>query len=102
MIRRPPRSTLFPYSTLFRSDQTAKTFENTEMALASLAHNAAIVAAGDRKSTRLNSSHVRNSHALFCLVNTDASRRDDTGDLLRHQTAGHGSEDICPASVDAL
>src|SRR6266704_486089 len=63
MIRRPPRSTLFPYTTLFRS--AAAHVQDAEE-VADLA-----VAAGDgqqdRKSTRLNSSHVSSSYAVFCL-----------------------------------
>src|SRR5436309_10056426 len=67
MIRRPPRSTLFPYTTLFRSDYVGSL------------HNAAVVISRlhrgekrlmfveDRKSTRLNSSHVKISYAVFCL-----------------------------------
>src|SRR5947199_7576343 len=62
MIRRPPRSTLFPYTTLFRSERL----------LAPLRHGYAllVVAGGwvlDRKSTRLNSSHLGISYAVFCL-----------------------------------
>src|SRR3989442_11920724 len=91
MIRRPPRSTLFPYTTLFRSlphqidvaqrvlrqmggrailaDEVGlgKTIEASiiykELAIRGLARRALI----DRKSTRLNSSHVRISYAVFCL-----------------------------------
>src|SRR3989442_6401469 len=78
MIRRPPRSTLFPYTTLFRSilwlqgypDQAVSTAQQgVEEALA--ANHAVTLcnafAQGDRKSTRLNSSHVRISYAVFCL-----------------------------------
>src|SRR2546429_3231295 len=63
MIRRPPRSTLFPYTTLFRSPnmsgvellkQTRVLLPHTEVAI-------------DRKSTRLNSSHGYISYAVFCL-----------------------------------
>src|SRR5436305_7648446 len=65
MIRRPPRSTLFPYTTLFRSRA------NAHAAAASAGNQAprrpAPLAARDRKSTRLNSSHVRISYAVFCL-----------------------------------
>src|SRR5437762_13192922 len=64
MIRRPPRSTLFPYTTLFRSPlqsipsvQMGPLFTGTESMMAS----------GDRKSTRLNSSHRCISYAVFCL-----------------------------------
>src|SRR2546430_13662527 len=65
MIRRPPRSTLFPYTTLFRSLFALK--------LTKEAVNAAEDAQGrvqamqDRKSTRLNSSHSQISYAVFCL-----------------------------------
>src|SRR2546430_7690175 len=66
MIRRPPRSTLFPYTTLFRSQMV-------EVAKALFRHARVIVmdeptsAHGDRKSTRLNSSHSQISYAVFCL-----------------------------------
>src|SRR5215471_18618176 len=60
MIRRPPRSTLFPYTTLFRSDQTRRHPERRRR----LAHQRLW---SDRKSTRLNSSHVEISYAVFCL-----------------------------------
>src|SRR3712207_7696896 len=79
MIRRPPRSTLFPYTTLFRSDEDvdrirqwavdsgARWGENrSRRERFGLAH----VAQGtweDRKSTRLNSSHANISYAVFCL-----------------------------------
>src|SRR3712207_6908740 len=91
MIRRPPRSTLFPYTTLFRS----RVFDSEEACLAAildgsirpgdvlviryegprggpgmremLAPTSAIIGAGDRKSTRLNSSHANISYAVFCL-----------------------------------
>src|SRR2546430_13428157 len=76
MIRRPPRSTLFPYTTLFRSvlvegiqdrlvfermlSEMRKRAENTELA-------APEIIEVDRKSTRLNSSHSQISYAVFCL-----------------------------------
>src|SRR5207302_6767053 len=67
MIRRPPRSTLFPYTTLFRSScQQFKNIRNAE-ALATNAGAAPTFVARDRKSTRLNSSHVKISYAVFCL-----------------------------------
>src|SRR2546427_2021123 len=93
MIRRPPRSTLFPYTTLFRSLEKVGSFKGGGVgflirvfanALAILAAayilpgievsgGLAVLAAGlvlaiiDRKSTRLNSSHSQNSYAVFCL-----------------------------------
>src|SRR5215467_15665260 len=60
MIRRPPRSTLFPYTTLFRSPR------RIEMHLHFPKEPGGLVR-GDRKSTRLNSSHLVISYAVFCL-----------------------------------
>src|SRR6266571_5888183 len=59
MIRRPPRSTLFPYTTLFRS--------NYYGILRWFHRNCASHGERDRKSTRLNSSHMSISYAVFCL-----------------------------------
>src|SRR2546426_6704750 len=89
MIRRPPRSTLFPYTTLFRStaEQVPKAKRHDHLPGAKGYFNAAalqgdagplwvcegafdalaLLAAGDRKSTRLNSSHLVISYAVFCL-----------------------------------
>src|SRR5256885_10851517 len=84
MIRRPPRSTLFPYTTLFRSvDICTPPHLHAEVALAAIerglpvlcekplartpAEAREIVSAADRKSTRLNSSHLVISYAVFCL-----------------------------------
>src|SRR2546426_6031543 len=67
MIRRPPRSTLFPYTTLFRSilcRHRAGIGEDGEEEAAPSRHSGAKV---DRKSTRLNSSHLVISYAVFCL-----------------------------------
>src|SRR5689334_23859428 len=81
MIRRPPRSTLFPYTTLFRSFG----LERLELGVRRVRHSAAVAEARDdlsldqpgqrdvlteerdRKSTRLNSSHSSISYAVFCL-----------------------------------
>src|SRR5215475_2159094 len=63
MIRRPPRSTLFPYTTLFRSRHRAAGRE----ARRSHSRQHAPRHRRDRKSTRLNSSHVKISYAVFCL-----------------------------------
>src|SRR5436309_8141377 len=71
MIRQPPRSTLFPYTTLFRSRRQRLLHGRAEGI--SLRHAVARGRAGgddgreDRKSTRLNSSHVKISYAVFCL-----------------------------------
>src|SRR5258708_10355798 len=70
MIRRPPRSTLFPYTTLFRSPNAdaASTGRAASSRRIIEAPNAYIEAFGaDRKSTRLNSSHQIISYAVFCL-----------------------------------
>src|SRR5436309_9791998 len=82
MIRRPPRSTLFPYTTLFRSAIVRQVMELAEGDLAVLHEDGAADVVGvagtshstpttsgsrDRKSTRLNSSHVKISYAVFCL-----------------------------------
>src|SRR2546429_6937463 len=90
MIRRPPRSTLFPYTTLFRSDAgrlftLQDELERSEVALAeattSLAERDAALETAegeyrrleDRKSTRLNSSHGYISYAVFCLKKKNIS-----------------------------
>src|SRR5256885_12348870 len=69
MIRRPPRSTLFPYTTLFRSVQGTQmgplANPRRVTALSHLIEDAQ--KQGDRKSTRLNSSHLVISYAVFCL-----------------------------------
>src|SRR2546430_12784577 len=90
MIRRPPRSTLFPYTTLFRSRGLGRTMTQQELAAAMkseigrglsqaylsqiengarphLTHTTRELLARDRKSTRLNSSHSQISYAVFCL-----------------------------------
>src|SRR5256885_12791447 len=80
MIRRPPRSTLFPYTTLFRSLHDASAQHLGELRqlrgdaiqprvhlFVRLVANTWIQAAQDRKSTRLNSSHLVISYAVFCL-----------------------------------
>src|SRR2546430_9011734 len=73
MIRRPPRSTLFPYTTLFRSEiDIYHLIGNYHMANGVIVHVPAsrVLVEGDltdRKSTRLNSSHSQISYAVFCL-----------------------------------
>src|SRR5258708_11370130 len=64
MIRRPPRSTLFPYTTLFRSLHRDAALHGGQRPRPERADHAA---GGDRKSTRLNSSHQIISYAVFCL-----------------------------------
>src|SRR5258705_8648061 len=71
MIRRPPRSTLFPYTTLFRSvpAEGAENVFRVESAVPGGAarHQGETAILIDRKSTRLNSSHLGISYAVFCL-----------------------------------
>src|SRR2546426_6892373 len=72
MIRRPPRSTLFPYTTLFRSVVQRRIGRHVGVARPVATDVAPLDAAGadvarDRKSTRLNSSHLVISYAVFCL-----------------------------------
>src|SRR3712207_8198448 len=80
MIRRPPRSTLFPYTTLFRSDARIKPDFLKELVFTAIKSGSAGLALSgatrlaqargsdrDRKSTRLNSSHANISYAVFCL-----------------------------------
>src|SRR2546421_8745853 len=64
MIRRPPRSTLFPYTTLFRSVCARKCSASLRM---SFPRSRSGGSRRDRKSTRLNSSHDQISYAVFCL-----------------------------------
>src|SRR5256885_8507387 len=71
MIRRPPRSTLFPYTTLFRSRIRERSAQSRaaylEQVDAMAARPPGAQSMGDRKSTRLNSSHLVISYAVFCL-----------------------------------
>src|SRR2546427_2850990 len=99
MIRRPPRSTLFPYTTLFRSlgataDPSQPLVEVADPAALDIVFSvspaeAARIHAGDRKSTRLNSSHSQISYAVFCLkkkkknTHTDIPRRAPHGTRTR-------------------
>src|SRR5437868_8117084 len=66
MIRRPPRSTLFPYTTLFRSVDDLPDLLCGIRRLG-CSHPPVLPRKRDRKSTRLNSSHVSTSYAVFCL-----------------------------------
>src|SRR2546427_1821957 len=97
MIRRPPRSTLFPYTTLFRSAL------NGESAVSSRVVTTMVLAAAgeaellrtkpqamtDRKSTRLNSSHSQISYAVFCLKKKKKKRRVVVRDMMRDNSRRH-------------
>src|SRR4051794_41688443 len=69
MIRRPPRSTLFPYTTLFRSahDRHVRVVVAALLRVRDVDVARGVVVGEDRKSTRLNSSHPSISYAVFCL-----------------------------------
>src|SRR5256885_5304654 len=93
MIRRPPRSTLFPYTTLFRSlapglfpklEFLVSLFDNHDRSINQLAERDSHP--GDRKSTRLNSSHLVISYAVFCL------KKKKKMSAIRHTTADHITE----------
>src|SRR2546429_2502501 len=91
MIRRPPRSTLFPYTTLFRSEPIS----GSKMLLSitdqrcplAFTRSSSRVVATDRKSTRLNSSHGYNSYAVFCLKQHTASHDVDEDGGNRQRTS---------------
>src|SRR5438876_2402665 len=70
MIRRPPRSTLFPYTTLFRPRLRALRPVRDRPARGASARSGRGADRGDRKSTRLNSSHPSISYAGFCIKKT--------------------------------
>src|SRR3712207_6948836 len=102
MIRRPPRSTLFPYTTLFRSAVTTSWPDTsrsrwaapTSVPSAEQSMNGTPVRS-DRKSTRLNSSHANISYAVFCLKKKDLD--DDVGVLLAHLVRNRVHPDVCSA-----
>src|ERR1039458_1129405 len=93
MIRRPPRSTLFPYTTLFRSKPKIETTPET-----TTAPKSEPTREPDRKSTRLNSSHLGISYAVFCLKKkqqllappTLAAAAANGQDAARRDATGHG------------
>src|SRR3712207_8539661 len=84
MIRRPPRSTLFPYTALFRSLLWAALHVSKVLSslvggdLSDRLGRKKLIVSGDRKSTRLNSSHANISYAVFCLKKKPSLRRSCT------------------------
>src|SRR5437870_10807578 len=92
MIRRPPRSTLFPYTTLFRSLRRRGSIRNPLRYSHLLGSGQVPVRRGeDRKSTRLNSSHVAISYAVFCL-----KKKNILDQIPDHQRVG-----CCQPVIDA-
>src|SRR5437764_7677301 len=90
MIRRPPRSTLFPYTTLFRSFRTSSMRSTTATSAfrARLSQPGAVrEATRDRKSTRLNSSHRCISYAVFCLKKKKQKDEQDVYSMLENYSA---------------
>src|SRR5688572_31246276 len=89
MIRRPPRSTLFPYTTLFRSKSTPRSHSFIPTANSAPLRSSARklsplnCEAVDRKSTRLNSSHSQISYAVFCLKKKKKNKKTKQN---KHQT----------------
>src|SRR5256885_12970880 len=87
MIRRPPRSTLFPYTTLFRSMRGTGSLPRLEVTVFDITHlsviNDSFGRHTDRKSTRLNSSHLVISYAVFCL------KKKKTDSAPRHRPTRH-------------
>src|SRR5947209_8864531 len=94
MIRRPPRSTLFPYTTLFRSRRQRAQDLGDALPQEVLIHGTARVrrrgvVEKDRKSTRLNSSHANISYAVFCLKKKKKNKRTLPVHRSEHQTRAH-------------
>src|SRR5260221_9155881 len=99
MIRRPPRSTLFPYTTLFRSDHRPDAGSDCQApGVRAIGHAFdELCLAGfvrrrlDRKSTRLNSSHTVISYAVFCLKKKKTSSRAEDPPSAKQQSSAPGT-----------
>src|SRR2546422_7630735 len=91
MIRRPPRSTLFPYTTLFRSRENYSRARAlfTELGQGEVLESLAEEEAIDRKSTRLNSSHGYISYAVFCLKKKKDNRQNGTSSQAYRNDSTH-------------
>src|ERR1035437_7001084 len=85
MIRRPPRSTLFPYTTLFRSENEHEKLDCAKSRIHSQLDS--IKSFTDRKSTRLNSSHANISYAVFCLKKPELAVLRDTQRVVVERSA---------------
>src|SRR5204863_718815 len=98
MIRRPPRSTLFPYTTLFRSRVIQVASRHQIADKAALSRALGVVVTRDRKSTRLNSSHVEISYAVFCLK----KKRVQTPRSVRSRLPTHRASRGCAGSATSF
>src|SRR5688572_31201831 len=88
MLRRPPRSTLFPYTTLFRSRPEARRSERPRPELGARRRAGSTFDTDrDRKSTRLNSSHSQISYAVFCLKKKKKNDPTQTDHVRQHTVA---------------
>src|SRR5438874_6844381 len=88
MIRRPPRSTLFPYTTLFRSGIRDRG-NDARIEIRLLAGGRLGGDMRDRKSTRLNSSHVEISYAVFCLKKKKTNKEESLLQRIAAQNQTH-------------
>src|SRR5688572_31640319 len=92
MIRQPPRSTLFPYTTLFRSIEWQQAVATAELGLLETSHgHLANAVRLDRKSTRLNSSHSQISYAVFCLKKKKQLKNSGLSTTMRYFRIGENS-----------
>src|SRR5438552_13672553 len=90
MIRRPPRSTLFPYTTLFRSRSGGTAGRSgppraRRRGASRGSRGSRSAASGDRKSTRLNSSHQIISYAVFCLKKKKKKKKENTLKIITYK-----------------
>src|SRR5256885_12581592 len=101
MIRRPPRSTLFPYTTLFRSLAPLDLAATARgLLLEGLARGHQLfLRRENRKSTRLNSSHLVISYAVFCLKKQAIDARYAANEIVSHSGLGISSYTATKASV---
>src|SRR2546421_6415944 len=97
MIRRPPRSTLFPYTTLFRSfgEEDLETLGAVAPSIAAAIEVSTLhERLRDRKSTRLNSSHDQISYAVFCLKKKKKRKKKTIGQRDRNATIDRASRRV--------
>src|SRR5258708_30034990 len=96
MIRRPPRSTLFPYTTLFRSPFDEARFSGR--VVRTIVGGRTVYEHVDRKSTRLNSSHQIISYSVFCLKKKKSPSAEQQTPISKHGSSPDGGDKASPAS----